>query len=186
MHRPQIVLAFSGTSNARLALYDVMVASVSYETSFIHPSKREWKVHDGFQRVYGGVRKAAFEELKLAIAAMNTRLMSHDNQEWDLVITAHSLGAAVSYLVLLDILHSGIGPDHSDPLVPILPVTTRVTIAVFGSPRVGNSALVNHYRQLIEEWRRKCGSGEALNEWSVIGHMDGMSSLIFYCVWVTR
>ena len=146
-----------------------MVAPLGYKTSFDHPSKYYWRVHDGFQRVYRGVRHPAFKALRHAIVAMEAKV----GQEWDLVLTAHSLGAAVSYLVLLDLLHTGIGPDGLEPEVPILPTTTRITIATFGSPRVGNPALVNHYRELVAEWRQRRGSEHALTEWSIIGHMDG-------------
>jgi hypothetical protein len=151
-----------------------MVAPLGYKTSFSHPSKSNWRVHDGFQRVYRGVRRAAFQALKQAIDVMDAQLAGRDNREWDLILTAHSLGAAVSYLVLLDILHAGIGPDGLEPLVPILPTMTRITIATFGSPRVGNPPLVNHYRELVEEWRRKRGSVDSLTEWPIIGHMDGV------------
>ena len=122
------------------------------------------------------MRPAAFRVLKQAVDAMDAQLAGRDNREWDLVLTAHSLGSAVCYLVLLDILHAGIG-DGLDPLIPILPATTRITIATFGSPRVGNPPLVNHYRELVEEWRRTRGSVDALTEWPIIGHMDGVYSL---------
>ena len=154
-----------------------MVAPLGYKTSFDHPLKYMWRVHDGFQRVYRGVRRAAFQTLKQAVDAIDTQLAGRDNREWDLVLTSHSLGAAVCYLVLLDILHAGIGPEGLDLLVPILPATTRITIATFGSPRVGNPPLVNHYRELVEEWRRRRGSVDALTEWPIIGHMDGVYSL---------
>lgn len=176
-NRPQIILAFSGTSNARLALYDVMVAPLGYKTSFSHPSKYSWRVHDGFQRVYRGIRSPAFMALKRAITAMEANLANQNNQEWDLVITAHSLGGAVSYLVLLDLLQKAFAPDGLEPEVPLLPQKTNVTIATFGAPRVANPALVNHYRELIETWRQRRDSASSLTEWPIIGHMDGVPAL---------
>lgn len=150
-----------------------MVAPLGYKTSVDHPSKYEWRVHDGFQRVYRGIRHAAFNALKEAITSINREMENRATKDWDLVITAHSLGAAVSYLVLLDILHAGIGPDGLEHEAPMLPATTRITIATFGSPRVGNPALVRHFRESIHEWRQMRGSEDALTEWAIIGHMDG-------------
>lgn len=168
--RPQIVLAFSGTSNARLALYDIMAAPVAYKSAINHPSKSSWRVHDGFQRVYRGIKSPAFKSLRDAITAMRAKT----SEPWDLVITAHSLGAAVGYLTLLDLLHCARDPDNLDSEVPILPNETNITICVFGSPRVANTFLVGHFRQLIKEWREERGRAEALTEWSIIGHRDGV------------
>lgn len=178
MTRPQIILAFSGTSNARLAMYDIMGVPVGYRTAYDHPSKSSWRVHDGFQRVYQGIKSPAFKALTDAISAMEERTTG----PWDLVITAHSLGAAVSYLTLLDLLHRTRDPDNLDSDVPIIPKDTNITICAFGSPRVANSFLVGHFRQLIKEWRIERGRAEALREWSIIGHRDGMNTLAYFCI----
>jgi Lipase (class 3) len=167
--RPQIVLAFSGTSNARLVLYDIMATPTAYKSAFNYPSKPSWRVHDGFQRVYQGIKSPAFKSLRDAITAMEERTSG----PWDLIITAHSLGAAVGYLTLLDLLHHAQDPDTLDSEVPILPNETNITICVFGSPRVANASLVDYFRQLINEWRQERGRAEALTEWSIIGHRDG-------------
>ncbi|PVG03661.1 alpha/beta-hydrolase [Serendipita vermifera] len=173
-YRPQIILAFSGTSNARLALYDVMAAPVQYRTSFNSSASSAWKVHDGFQRVYQGVKSVAFDALRLAIQTLD---QEHGCQSWDLVLTAHSLGAAVSYLTLLDLIHRNIDTGSPDLFVPVLPASCNITIAVFGSPRVANPFLVAHFRQLIKDWRERCSREEVITEWSVIGHMDGVPSM---------
>lgn len=151
-------------------MYDIMAASVAYKTAFNHPSKSSWRAHDGFQRVYHGVKAQAFKSLRNAMFTISSR----SSEPWDLVITAHSLGAAVSYLALLDLLHRNTDGDILESDVPILPLSTNITICVFGSPRVANTFLVGHYRELIKEWREKRGRSAALTEWSIIGHRDGM------------
>lgn len=152
-----------------------MAAPVAYKSAVDHPSKSSWRVHDGFQRVYLGIKSPAFKSLRDAITAMGARASG----SWDLVITAHSLGAAVVYLTLLDLLHRARDPDNLDSEVPILPNETNITICVFGCPRVANVFLVGHFRQLIKGWREKRGRAEALTEWSIVGHRDGSSLHLF-------
>jgi hypothetical protein len=147
-----------------------MCAPVQYRTSFNSSASTTWKVHDGFQRVYQGIKIAAFEALTLAIKTLDKE---HGCQDWDLVITAHSLGGAVSYLTLLELIHHNVDPGTPDVYVPVLPASCNITISVFGCPRVSNPFLVAHFHQLIKDWRERRGREEAITEWSVIGHMDG-------------
>jgi Lipase (class 3) len=174
--RPQVILAFSGTSNARLAMYDIKANLTRYQTSFSHPKKESWRVHDGFQMVFQGVRAPARKALRQAMEILQMETGTC-NGEWDLVLTAHSLGTAISYLFLLDILHEEISPDSQvhqeyDPL-PSIPPSVNITIASFGPPRVANPALVGHFIELTREFRERREREEALTEWTVIGHNDG-------------
>jgi len=171
-----VILAFSGTSNARLAIYDIKANQVRYQTSFSHPQKESWRVHDGFQMVFQGVRTSARRALREAIESLH-RVTEVRNGEWDLVLTAHSLGTAISYLFLLDVLHEGISPNgelrqECDPL-PSIPPSCNITIASFGPPRLANPALVEHFHELAKEFRERRGREEAFTEWTVIGHNDG-------------
>lgn len=174
--RPQVILAFSGTSNARLAIYDIKANQGIYQTSFVHPKKELWRVHDGFQLVFQGVRTSARRALREAIENLH-REIGTGNGEWDLVLTAHSLGTAISYLFLLDILHEGISPDselHQEyESLPFIPPSVNVTIASFGAPRLANPALVEHFNELVREFRERRGREEAFTEWSVRGYNDG-------------
>ncbi|KAG8820937.1 hypothetical protein FRC17_009977 [Serendipita sp. 399] len=172
--RPQIILAFSGTSNRTLALYDIHAALAPYKSKFQHVSKSTWRVHSGFQLVYQAIKPLAFDALQEAIQRLKT---VHEQEDYDLVITAHSLGGAVSYLALLDLLHNALGVEGTDTQVPRISEACNLTIAVFGAPRLGNSALASHFRETAQEWQKKCGRDEALTEWPIIGHMDGVPSL---------
>lgn len=174
--RPQVILAFSGTSNARLALYDIRANLARYQTSFSHPKKDLWRVHDGFQIVFQGVRTSARRALREAIESLH-RESGTRHGEWDLVLTAHSLGTAISYLFLLDVLHEGTSSDNElheecDPL-PSIPPSVNITIASFGPPRLANPALVEHFDELARAFRARRGREEAFTEWTVIGYNDG-------------
>lgn len=184
--RPQIIVAFSGTSNVRLALYDVMAAPTSYKTASSHPSKSTWSVHDGFQRVYQGIKTQACNALVAAIRKMETNYKDLCSNGWDLVITAHSLGTAVSYLFVLDLIHR-INPIpvsgdkvSLDQEVPMLPESANITFALFGAPRIANPFLVAHYRELIKALREQRGRPEVLTTWSTLGHMDGTYVIVSY------
>ena len=176
--RPQVILTFSGTSNARLAIYDIKANQAKYQTPFLHLKKELWRVHDGFQIVFQGVRAPARRALREAIESLYRETGTRSG-EWDLVLTAHSLGTAISYLFLLDILHEGISPDnelHQDcDSLPSIPTSVNVTIASFGPPRLANPALVDHFNELVREFRDRRGREEAFTEWTVIGHNDGKS-----------
>ena len=176
--RPQVILSFSGTSNAWLVIYDIMAHQARYQTSFLHPKRELWRVHDGFQMVFQGVRTLARRALREAIESLHREIGTRSG-EWDLVLTAHSLGTAISYLFLLDILHEGISPDSElhqecDSLPPI-PPSVGITIASFGPPRLANPALVDHFNELVREFRERQGRETTFTEWMVIGHNDGES-----------
>jgi hypothetical protein len=171
-----VILAFSGTSNARLAVYDIKANQARYQTFFPHHKKGLWRVHDGFQTVFQGVRASARTALREAIERLHKETGTR-NGEWDLVLTAHSLGTAISYLFLLDILHEGISPDgrlhqEGDPL-PLISPSVNITIASFGPPRLANPVLVQHFHELTREFRERRGREAAFTEWTVIGHNDG-------------
>lgn len=157
-------------------MYDIKTNQSRYLTPFSHPKKESWRVHDGFQTVFQGVRTSARRALKEAIESLNNGAGTR-NGEWDLVLTAHSLGAAISYLFLLDVLHEGTCPhdgliQECEPLSSI-PPSVNVTIASFGPPRLANPALVEHFLELARDFRKRRGREDAFTEWTVIGHNDG-------------
>jgi hypothetical protein len=129
-------------------------------------------ISDGISRSATSARRALKEAIESLHRETGTR-----NGEWDLVLTAHSLGTAISYLFLLDVLHEGTSPDNElhqecDPL-PSIPPSVNITIASFGPPRLANPALVEHFHELAREFRERRGREEAFTEWTVIGHNDG-------------
>ncbi|KAG8810047.1 hypothetical protein FRC17_003122 [Serendipita sp. 399] len=175
--KPQVILAFSGTSNITLGLYNLMTMPARYQPLSGNKSNSNWKVHDGFQRVYQSIRDAAIQALNQAIEQIKE---AYDG-EWDLVITGHSLGTAVLTFFLLDLMHcEELQNKASAPpalKMPQIPLSTNVTLAKFGPPRVVNSSLADEYREQMEQFRRRRGRDEALTDWAVIGHMDGVPAV---------
>ena len=162
----QVIVSFSGTANAHLALRDTQtwrtqcrVASSGVEGS------NAWKVHYGFQTVYEGVREAAFSALESVVEDLK-------DKQPTIVITAHSLGTCMGYFFLLDLLHRQKMENHF-----FLPIGTHFIIASFGPPRIGNEAFVRHVQTTFEAYKRDHGS-ESLEEYAVIAHGDGMHSII--------
>ncbi|KAJ7048626.1 Alpha/Beta hydrolase protein [Mycena amicta] len=132
----QLILAISGTNvdSAVQALYDV------HALRHRHPSKRG-KVHTGFWRLYKGIRDPA-------LAALREGLKQFEGEIAEVVVTGHSMGAAVSQLFVLDVLRG---------LLPLGDIPLRVV--GFGGPRVGTEGL--RYGE------------DAFSEYAVKRHNDG-------------
>lgn len=157
-YRPQakqLIVAFSGTSSSSQALSDVKAWHVSYPGP--GADCKGCSVHAGFWDMYSGVRG-------LALDAMRKGLESHDVSE--IVLTAHSMGAVMVYLLMFEIL------DTSSPSPLSLPAGVTFKIAVFGSPRVGNKALRECWRKRARTYQSAHGA-EHLKEWSVRNYQDG-------------
>jgi predicted lipase len=153
-YRPQtkqLLVAFSGTATPTQAFYDIR--SLQHR----HPSRRG-NVHTGFWRLYKGIKSFALEGIRKGLA-------EHDVAEF--VITGHSMGGVVSQLLLMDIL-------RDENLVPIGPIPLK--LVVFGAPRSGNKDLVEYWKELLDERRKKYGE-TAIFEYSVKAYNDGKSSL---------
>jgi surfactin synthase thioesterase subunit len=112
-------------------------------------------VHSGFLKLYQDIAKDLTETLQAEIRNQSPQ---------ELIITGHSMGGSVSYLLCMDLLEK-----HSE----ILPA--KVCLATYGAPRTGNSALVQHYRTLVEAFKSKEGS--TFEEYSIKAYNDGMSSV---------
>ncbi|CAK5262074.1 unnamed protein product [Mycena citricolor] len=147
----QLILAFQGTNSAHQALYDI------HALKHRHPS-RHGKVHSGFWRLYKGAKQPALEALRKGLA-------QHEVEE--VVVTGHSMGAAVSQLLLVDLL-------RDESLVPIGSIPIRVV--VFGGPRSGTRSLVKFWVELVSERRKKHGP-DSIVEYAVKMYNDGVPSL---------
>ncbi|KAF7306377.1 Triacylglycerol lipase [Mycena indigotica] len=147
----QLVLATAGTSSATQAIYDLRALMHR------HKSKHGY-VHTGFWQLYKGMKHLALEGVRNGIA-------QHDVQE--LVITGHSMGAAVSQLFLLELL-------RDDSLLPLQEI--RIRYVGFGGPRSGTKDLVQYWQELIKQWRQKHGD-DSIEEYSVKMYNDGVPSL---------
>lgn len=97
-----------------------------------------------------------------ALSALEEGLRTKDVKE--LVLTGHSMGAAMSYLLALEIMagkeESGTAALNSIPL----------KIAAFGSPRIGNTALAEHWRNTVKARNER---GALVEVYSVKMYNDG-------------
>ncbi|KAJ3554549.1 hypothetical protein NM688_g3047 [Phlebia brevispora] len=148
----QLIIAFAGTMTALHALYDVRFSKHK------HPAGLGCMVHKGFWKLYKGCRVSAIEGIKKGLA-------EHDVVE--LVITGHSLGGALSSLLAFDLL---VGTTFER----LLPPNVGVKIVGFGSPRVGNTKLVQLWRDKIKAHSEK---GRRIQEYLVKAYNDGVPSL---------
>jgi len=151
-YRPQtnqLVIAFSGTSS-------VSQTSRNIDVRFNHPRGNRCGVHSGFWKLYQGVRSQALEGLTRGLA-------SHSVDE--VVLTGHSLGSAMCYLLALDIMGGDEWKPGSESITKL-----PLKLVVFGSPRVGNSALVQQWRTIVAD---RISRGFRVIEYSVRGYNDG-------------
>lgn len=152
LHRPskkQLVVGISGTKTLMQAVYVMNLAMRS------HPSRRG-KVHIGFWALYQGVKAPLVDALRKG-------LQDHKDVH-EIVFTGHSMGGAVAYLLLLDIVADGTLLDGYT-----LP---HLTIAAFGSPRAGNERLAQYWHEVSAAHRNEHGA-DSLREYAVKAHNDG-------------
>ncbi|TFK26085.1 alpha/beta-hydrolase [Coprinopsis marcescibilis] len=145
--RKQTIIAISGTSNLGHAVQDLRVAKVP------HPSGKGM-AHTGFLSLYLGLKS----QVKSVLEA---------NDITELVLTGHSMGGAVAYLLCIDILSEGHFTFKSPPVIKLV---------TFGLPRVGDSTLVFHFRGLADQYRDKHG-WDSFSEYSVRAFNDGVPTL---------
>ena len=114
-------------------------------------------VHTGFHQLYKDIRI----DLEKAI-----RKGLETYQVDELVITGHSMGGAVSYLLTMDLLSPHPPGEASNSAVK---VPNKICLVTFGTPRVGDLALVKHYHKLVETYK----AGGEFREYSVKAYNDG-------------
>ncbi|KAH8112827.1 alpha/beta-hydrolase [Phellopilus nigrolimitatus] len=153
-HNPKkrLIATFSGTFNISQAMHDL----------------NAFKVHAGFWRLYRGIRKAVLEALSERLSDVEKAL---DVEE--IVITGHSLGAALSLLLVLDILNPSL---FSKMNRLTLHRDISVTTVLFGAPRVGNAAFSRLYRDSVAKFRAERGETK-FSELSVKAHNDGVPAV---------
>lgn len=151
----KLIISFSGTSNFQQVVANVDARLVAFR-------KEGCKIHAGFWRLYNGVRANAFSALVEALTLHNVH---------EIIFTGHSLGAVMCYLMALEAMEENLAGDAS----PILSLNSMVLkIAVFGCPRAGNLALVQHWWGVLAD----CGKrGFTIREYSVKGFNDGQVDL---------
>ena len=149
VYRPptgQLIVSISGTSKLKHILQDLRVLRTP------HPSGRG-SVHTGFWELYQGLKTQLLTAIRKGIV---------DHSPGELVLTAHSMGGCLCYLLCIDLLrNNGCLPRH-------LPLQ----VAVFGCPRTGDSDLVTYFHELVSSFREREGE-DYFREYSVKGYNDG-------------
>jgi hypothetical protein len=145
--KKQLFLAISGTVTMHQALHDLRAFRRAYPSG-------KGTIHSGFWDFYQGIKIPAAAGIEQGL---------NDNDVEELVITGHSMGGAISYLLMLDILSS---------TMPI-PSNVKLKIVVFGAPRLGDLAFVEYWREQVRGHRERYGQS-SLEEYSVKGYNDGM------------
>ena len=150
----QLVVSLSGTSTIMQAVQDLKTWKRTW------PSRDEGckhaAAHAGFYSLYLGVKHEAFRVLADGIRRYDVS---------EIIFTGHSMGGAVAYLLLLDLLR----PDQQ---FLRLPFGVALKIVVFGAPRVANEALVRCWKHRIEAYRTLHGE-QSICERSVKAFNDG-------------
>lgn len=148
----QLIVAFSGTSCFSQTLRNIDVRLVPY------PGGDGCAVHKGFWQMYNGVRARA---LGVLVEVLPKRDIE------GVICTGHSLGAVMCYLFALDVMGGSTTEitSHDCPAISL-----PLKLALFGSPRVGNQALRDHWRRVVAE---RNASGLSVQEYSVKGYNDG-------------
>ncbi|KAE9392584.1 alpha/beta-hydrolase [Gymnopus androsaceus JB14] len=147
--KKQLIVAVSGTSTAVQAIQDL-------RTLWHRHKSGKGLVHSGFWKLYKGIRPFIYEGIRKGLK----------EDVGELVITGHSMGGAVSYLLLLDLLVSN----------DIIPANLPIKLVVFGAPRPGDTKLSKFYQELVAEYRKKNGNA-AFSEYFVKAYNDGVPAL---------
>ncbi|ORZ30200.1 Alpha/Beta hydrolase protein, partial [Catenaria anguillulae PL171] len=126
----EIFVVFRGSANVRnwLDNFEMWQHEWPFQLA-ANKSANKVKVHKGFVDAYSNLRGAMTKSLR-------GLLSDAGKEDWTVVITGHSLGAAMATIAAVDLISAGIGLDPA-----------KVKLAVFHSPRVGNS----EFSRLVSE-----------------------------------
>jgi pimeloyl-ACP methyl ester carboxylesterase len=114
-------------------------------------------VHSGFLALYGGIKGRLLQQIREGLAK---------HLPVELILTGHSMGGSLAYLLLLDLL--------AEELPHSICSKVRVYIATYGAPRTGDRQLVDHFHSVIQQYRSKFGLDDTfLVEYAVQGFNDG-------------
>lgn len=142
-------MGISGTKTLTQVIYDLRSLMCA------HPSGRG-KAHTGFWAMYQGLEAPLLEALRKG-------LDEHDVQK--IAFTGHSMGGAIAYFLVLDIITDASLLDRALP---------PITLAAFGSPRAADQGLANYWHEAASDYRTAHGE-QSLLEYSVKAYNDGMS-----------
>lgn len=124
----QVVISFRGTLESSFSNWWSDLSSLRLISSPLCPAP-DCKIGDGFAHAYGALQPDI-------LIALRKLLSAHPHA--NVLVTGHSLGAALANLCAVDCVNNGI------------PVST----INFGAPRTGNRQFADYYNQSIgEKWR---------------------------------
>merc|ERR1711865_884380 len=124
----QIVIAFRGTLETSFSNWWSDLSSIRLISSPLCPSAG-CMIGDGFAHAYGSLQKDVFIALRRLLGAQPHATV---------MVTGHSLGAALAHLCSLDCYNNGIA----------------VSAINFGSPRAGNKEFAEYYNTSVSgAWR---------------------------------
>jgi len=173
LEKKLIVLSFRGTCAPKDILTDASIVQEAWVTGEDVKEPGIPKVHAGFRNSLDSVSRR-LKELLLAAVAPGEELA-----DYDMLVTGHSLGGALSTLFVADIAEFGVDAGRSLPQLapseawwkgiattfmakgqealnaspppPPRPKTLRVYN--FGSPRVGNDAFCDKFSNFLKDGR---------------------------------
>eukprot|EP01096_Ripella_sp_DP13-Kostka_P016170 TRINITY_DN778_c0_g1_i1.p1 TRINITY_DN778_c0_g1~~TRINITY_DN778_c0_g1_i1.p1 ORF type:complete len:316 (+),score=138.24 TRINITY_DN778_c0_g1_i1:61-1008(+) len=142
-----IVVSFRGSTNLQDWIVDLnSIVKVPYK------SVPGAEVGKGFNDMYNQLQPAIFSTVQSLVK---------QNPTYQVVVTGHSLGAALSVLCAVDLVTSG--------------TVKNVTVYNYGCPRVGNQAFSNYYHSYVPITYR------VVNGHDIVPHLP-LESLGFYHV----
>ena len=166
-----VAVSFRGTAAPLDLLVDVKIAQDSWIEGEDVADKRTMKVHTGFRESLDSVSRRLKE---LVLAATD-----FEPEEYNLLVTGHSLGGALATLFVADVAEFGVDSgrglpslDKSEPWFQRItaffasaddlgkaklgkprepPRFKTVDLYSFGSPRVGNAAFCENFETLVKD-----------------------------------
>ena len=137
----RLIVAFRGTQTAGDWIHDLEFAHEPYR-----PKPAAGTVHQGFQHVYYAIRDSLISLVTARLAGIT-----------ELIVTGHSLGAALTTLAMPDLL-AVIAAARPGTAAP------STTLYNLESPRVGNRAYETYFNGVTGCWR-------IVNVWDVVPHV---------------
>ncbi|KAK9670790.1 hypothetical protein K7432_017467 [Basidiobolus ranarum] len=128
----KIVISFRGSSNWANWAKNLAIAP----TTFIYPTANaNVKVHSGFYETYSSVENTIRTGLKQILTTLKDQTIPYK-----LVITGHSLGAAVATFCAMDIKRIYLNPSSGRSFKSELLIIDRsqIYLHTYGQPRAGN------------------------------------------------
>jgi hypothetical protein len=137
----RLIVTFRGTQTAQDWMHDLDFVSEPYR-----PIEGGGTVHQGFQHVYYAVRDNVLRLVRERCGSIR-----------EVLVTGHSLGAALAALALPDIVQFLRGQ-------PGVPEDLKVTLYNLASPRAGHADFKSFFNERFSCWR-------VVNTWDLVPNM---------------